>query len=90
MPGAAGGRFPGELGQERTFAEAAFEMLALGVLLREHGAQALGFPLAPAWVLARLVEAQDFLPLPSIEQPVKAIRGFVHGLATARMYRMTR
>lgn len=69
------------LGQERSFAEAAFEMLALGVLLREHGAQALQFPLAPAWVLARLVEVQDCLPLPSIEQPVKAVRAFVRGLA---------
>ena len=78
------GAFLATLGQERTFAEAAFEMLALGVLLREHGAEALGFPLAPAWVLARLVEAQDFLPLPSIEQPVKAIRGFVHGLASSQ------
>ncbi len=70
------------LGEERSFAEAAFEMLSLGVLLREHGAEALEFPLAPAWMLARLVEAQDCLPLPSIEQPVKAVRGFIHGLAS--------
>ena len=75
------GGFLAYLKQERAFAEAAYEMLVLGVLLREHGAQALQFPLAPAWVLARLVEAQDCLPLPSIEQPVKAMRGFVQGLA---------
>ncbi len=71
------------LDQQRTFPEAAFEMLVLGVLLREHGAEALLYPLAPAWVLTRLVEAQCSLPLPAIEQPVKAVRGFVNGLVAS-------
>jgi len=68
-------------GAALSFAEAAFEMLVLGVLLREHGADALGMAPIPAWVLARLVEAQDRLPLPAIERPVKAIRGLIQGLA---------
>jgi hypothetical protein len=58
-------------------------MLALGVLLREHGSQALAFPQASAWMLARLVETQDRLPLPVVEKPVKAMRGLLQGLATA-------
>jgi hypothetical protein len=65
---------------ERSFAEAAFEMLVLGVLLREHGAQALRLAPAPAWVLTRLIEAQDALPLPAVEKPVKAMRGMLQGL----------
>ena len=64
----------------RTTAEIAFEMLALGVLLREHGEQALQMPPAPAWMLARLVETQDRLPLPVVEKPVKAVRGLIRGL----------
>ncbi|RPJ49316.1 MAG: DUF116 domain-containing protein [Chloroflexi bacterium] len=66
---------------QRSFAEVAFELLALGVLLREHGGQALQFPQATAWVLTRLVETQDRLPLPVVEKPVKAARGLVQGLA---------
>jgi uncharacterized protein len=66
----------------RNFSELAFEMLVLGVLLREHGEQALRFPLAPAWMMARLVETQDRLPLPAIEKPVKAMRGLMQGLAS--------
>jgi hypothetical protein len=64
-----------------SFPEAAFEMLVLGVLLREHGAEALNLPSVQGWVLARLVEAQDRLPLPAIERPAKAIRGLIQGLA---------
>lgn len=70
-----------ECQQPRTFAEVAFEVLALGVLLREHGEQALNMAPAPAWILARLVEAQDRLPLPAVEKPVKAMRGLIRGLA---------
>jgi len=64
-----------------TWDEAAFEMLVLGVLLREHGADALHMPALPAWVLARLVETQDRLPLPAIERPIKTVRGLIQGLA---------
>jgi uncharacterized protein len=63
--------------------EAGFEMLVLGVLLREHGADALNMAPVPAWVLARLVEAQDRLPITAVEKPVKAMRGLIHGLAQA-------
>jgi uncharacterized protein len=68
-------------GLERSCEEIRFEMLALGVLLREHGAQALNLPSLPAWLLSRLVETQDRLPLPAVEKPVKAMRGLIHGLA---------
>ena len=63
-----------------SFAEAAFEKLVLGVLLREHGADALNLAPVPACVLARLVEAQDQFPHPALEKPVKAIRGLIHDL----------
>ena len=65
----------------RSFAEVAFELLALGVLLREHGEEALQMPAIPAWMLARLVSTQDRLPLPAVEKPVKAMRGLLHGLS---------
>jgi len=71
---------PGEW-QPRTAAELCFEMLVLGVLLREHGEQALQMSPVPAWLLTRLVEAQDHLPLPAVEKPVKAVRGILYGLA---------
>lgn len=75
---------PGEPGVEakveRQPAEAAFEMLVLGVLLREHGTEALQMPPVPAWALAKLVEAQDRMPLPVVEKPSKAVRGLVQGL----------
>lgn len=63
------------------FDEAAFEILVLGVQLRENGAQALQLAPAPTWVLARLVEAQDRLPIPAMEKPIKAMRAIVQGLA---------
>lgn len=63
----------------RSFGEVALELLALGVLLREHGEQALLMAPIPAWVLARLVETQDRLPL--AEKPFKAVRGLIRGLA---------
>ncbi len=71
------------LNKDRSFAEAAFEMLVLGVLLREHGVQALQLPAAPAWLLARLIEAQERLPLPAIEKPIKTMRGLVQGFAAS-------
>lgn len=63
------------------FDEAAFEMLVLGVQLRENGAQALQLAPAPTWVLARLVEAQDRLPIPAVDGTIKAMRAVIHGLA---------
>jgi len=66
-----------------SFEEAAFEMLVLGVLLREHGAEALNLPPLPAWLLARLIDAQDRLPIAAVEKPVKAARGLIQGLAKA-------
>jgi hypothetical protein len=64
----------------RGFNEAAFEMLVLGVLLREHGCQALDMPVLPAWLLARLIETQDALPLAEVEKPIKAMRGWIQGM----------
>jgi uncharacterized protein len=65
----------------RSIEEITFEIVVLGVLLNEHGAQAVQMPGVPAWMLARLVEAQDRMPLPAIEKPVKAVRGLIQGLA---------
>jgi hypothetical protein len=59
--------------------EITFEMLVLGVLLNEHGAEALEFPEGPAWMLARLSETQDLIPL--AEKPIKVMRGLLKGLA---------
>ena len=66
---------------ERGLDELSFELLVLGVLLREHGAQALDMEPIPAWVLARLVETQDNFPLPAVEQSIKTVRGWLQGLA---------
>lgn len=63
-----------------SFQEAAFEMLVLGVLLQEHGAQALDIPELPAWLLACLIKAQDMLPVPAVEKPAKAARALIQGL----------
>lgn len=46
---------------ERSFAEYAFEMLVLGVLLREHGAEAARLPRWKMRLLADLVEWQERL-----------------------------
>lgn len=66
---------------ERSAEEICFEMLVLGVLLRQNGEQAVQMDPGSAWLLARLVEAQDRLPLPAVEKPVKAVRGLLYGLA---------
>ncbi len=63
----------------RSFNEHAFELLALGVYLREHGAQAESFPQAAALVLETLLETQQELPW--AEDVVKTLRGFVNGLS---------
>ena len=64
-----------------SFDEAAFEMLVLGVLLREHGAEAISMPQIPGAVLAWLVDTQDRMPVPQVERPMKAMRGFLQGLS---------
>jgi uncharacterized protein len=63
----------------RSFGEHAFELLALGVYLREHGAQAENFPQAAALLLETLVETQNELPW--AEDVVKTLRGLVNGLS---------
>ncbi len=65
---------------ERSFDELAFEMLVLGVSLREHGCKALDMPAVPAWVLARLIDTQDALPVAEVEKPIKAVRGWIQGM----------
>jgi uncharacterized protein len=63
----------------RSFSEHAFELLALGVYLREHGAQAEDYPRAAALLLETLVETQNELPW--AEEVVKTLRGLVNGLS---------
>ena len=63
---------------ERSFAEGAFEALALGVQLREHATEAALLPQWSAWVLKELVETQAHWPW--AEGAIKAVRGFVGGL----------
>jgi uncharacterized protein len=63
----------------RSFAEYAFELLVLGVLLHEHADQAADLPGWSAALLAELVAAQDHLPW--AEDAIKALRGVVGGLA---------
>jgi hypothetical protein len=60
---------------ERTDAEYAFELLALGVLLREHGNEALRLPRPLAWTLRRLSD----LPVrwPRVEPLAKKVRGWL-------------
>ncbi len=60
---------------DRSEAEYAFELLALGVLLREHGQEAGRLP---AWVehlLGRLVDAQK--QQPRLEKMIKTLRGWL-------------
>ncbi|MDR3573767.1 MAG: DUF116 domain-containing protein [Anaerolineaceae bacterium] len=63
----------------RSFGEHAFELLALGVYLREHGAQAEEFPQAAAILLETLLDVQDELHW--AEDVVKTLRGLVNGVS---------
>ncbi|MBE7555477.1 MAG: DUF116 domain-containing protein [Anaerolineales bacterium] len=63
---------------EHTLAEDAFELLVLGVLLREHGQEAAELPPWAAQLLAGLVALQDRWPW--AEGAIKAARGFIGGL----------
>lgn len=60
---------------DRSDAEYAFEMLALGVTLREHGGEAAQLPGWLSWVLRRLVGAQDRWP--KCEGAFKKARGWI-------------
>jgi hypothetical protein len=64
---------------DQSFAERAFELLVVGVLLREHGVEAARLPAWLAWPLRRLAEAQDAAPW--ADRPIKTARGLLGGLA---------
>jgi uncharacterized protein len=59
---------------DRSDAEYAFELLTLGVLLREHGGEATLLPGWAARLLAWLVDIQGLQP--SLERPIKRLRGW--------------
>ncbi|HJW91569.1 MAG TPA: DUF116 domain-containing protein [Anaerolineales bacterium] len=69
----------------RTDAEYAFELLALGVLLQEHGAEAEALPSWLARALVALIQAQKRYP--KAEGLIKSLRGW---LAAASMARLSR
>lgn len=73
---------------ERSVAEDAFELLVLGVLLREHSRQAAGLPSWVAHLLAGLVALQNRWP--RAEGVLKAMRGLINGLAGKREGQGTR
>jgi len=60
---------------DRSFEACALELLALGVLLREHGRQAANLPGWSAWLLSKLVIFQG--QWPGAEQVIKTIRGLI-------------
>ena len=62
---------------DRSFEACALELLALGVLLREHGRQAANLPPWSAWLLAKLVALQGRWP--SAERAIKTVRGLITG-----------
>jgi hypothetical protein len=66
----------------RSEAELAFELLALGVLLREHGAEAAAFPAWAARLQGALLQAQERCP--RLERPAKVARGLAGFIARAR------
>ena len=64
---------------DRSEAEYAFELLALGVLLREHGGEAAKYPSWSIYALKGLVNAQGRWP--RRENLIKNLRGWVGWLA---------
>jgi uncharacterized protein len=60
---------------DRSDAEYAFELLSMGVLLREHGRAAARLPGPMARLLAWLVEIQNRRP--RLEKPIKRLRGWL-------------
>ncbi|MBN1312122.1 MAG: DUF116 domain-containing protein [Anaerolineae bacterium] len=65
---------------ERSFAEYAFEMLVLGVLLREYGDQVAELPGWKSWLLGELVRWQKRLPW--AEGGFKQLRGRLAAVGT--------
>ena len=63
----------------RSFGEHAFELLVLGVYLRQHGAQAEDFPQVAAFLLETLLDTQNELPW--AVDGIKTLRGLVNGLS---------
>ncbi|MCL5995637.1 MAG: DUF116 domain-containing protein, partial [Chloroflexi bacterium] len=61
--------------QDRSDAEYAFELLVLGVLLREHGGEAMRLPRWKAWLLIQLIKAPGRWPIS--EQTAKKLRGWL-------------
>ena len=64
---------------DRSDAEYAFELLVLGVLLREHGGEAANLPNWSIRVLRKLVAVQGRWP--RLENLIKSIRGWVGWIA---------
>lgn len=62
---------------DRSFAACALELLALGVLLREHGRQAANLPGWATWLLGKLVTLQAHWP--GAEGAIKRVRGLITG-----------
>jgi hypothetical protein len=62
---------------ERSFEACALELLALGVLLREHGRQAANLPGWAAGLLAKLVKLQGRYP--RAKPAIKTVRGLITG-----------
>lgn len=67
----------------RSDEECAFEALALGVTLREHGAEAAAMPGWLAWALGTLQSAEDRVP--GAAGRLKGAREYVSGLAPERV-----
>jgi len=64
---------------ERSFPECAFELLVLGVMLREHGVQAGQMPSWLGRLLKKLIALQGRYPW--AEKAIKAVRGWIVNLA---------
>ncbi|MEW5959573.1 MAG: DUF116 domain-containing protein [Chloroflexota bacterium] len=62
---------------DHSFEACALELLALGVLLREHGRQAANLSRWSAWLLAKLVILQS--QWPGAERAIKFSRGLITG-----------
>ncbi len=62
----------------RDFDELAFELLALGVMLREHADQAVFMPAGVIRLLEKLLELQERETLP--EAQIKGLRGMISGI----------
>jgi hypothetical protein len=65
---------------DRSDGEYALELLALGVLLREHGNEAINLPNWSIYILKRLLDAQSRWPRQ--ENRIKRLRGWVGWLAS--------